>query len=136
MKVLRENLKLMRRSIRSALGLPLLSDLIKGGVDEDLIKGGVLEALSSKRQRPPTNLRETAIQEAPMPAPMPLRDKLALNLLGEKSGFGLIESLKGLLEESVKQIHLRTRLMEALVKSYEKEVQEEKPKRKLRGIHY
>ena len=145
--VLRENLQLMRRAFRGLLGVPLLTDLFENLPEE-----------REKPRRPAMPVKEPELNEmpstfppeglAPMPKePMVNQPPQGLPQPGKavreelrslRPGF--IDIIKEVLQESARQVKLRSELMEAQVQFYKKrlehQIEEEKEGKKPKGVHY
>jgi len=108
----RENLSIVRSTIRGALGLglnrPLLLDVLttaRGQIEEPAPSSEEKEVKPAPQEEfvKPVFIKE--LQEASAP-----------------QGLGLMNAVRRLLEESVKQVELKTRLMEAEVEYYKEQL--------------
>jgi len=145
--VLRENLQLMRRTFRGLLGIPLLTDMFENLPEERQKplksamppKGPELNEMPSIF--PPEELasmpKEPMVNQPPQGLPQPGK-AVREELRSLRPGF--IDIIKEVLQESARQVKLRSELMEAQVQFYKKrlehQIEEEKERKKPKGVHY
>lgn len=122
----RENLSIVRSTIRGALGL-------------GLNRPRLLDVLTTTRgqiEKPTLPPEEKEVKPAPQEEfvkPVFIKE---LQETSAPQGLGLMNAVRRLLEESVKQVELKTKLMEAEVEYYREQLRkrtqdERKPSRKV-----
>ena len=148
--VLRENLQLMRRTLRGLIGIPLLTDMFEN-LPEERQKSRRLTGAPNPPPGLPDHetpsafeakeLAQTAenvmVPEMPKGLPQPGKS-VRQELQSLRPGF--VDIIKEVLQESARQVKLRSELMEAQVQFYKKrlehQIKEEEKKRKPKGVHY
>jgi len=105
----RENLSIVRSTIRGALGL-------------GLNRPRLLDVLTTRRQVEEPAHEEKEVkpaQQEEFVKPVFIKE---LEEAGSPKGLGLMDAVRRLLEESVKQVELKTKLMEAEVEYYREQL--------------
>ena len=149
---IKENLQLMRSIIRGAIGFsrPRLIDIVNFTAQQQRSNLEPKQIYVIDASKSPSNNTEESMNKeiglAPttektpqnvLQQPQPEEEKPKL-ITTNIPRLGIVDALRDVLSESAKQVKLKTQLMEAQVKYYQKQLEQglREEERKRRGIHY
>jgi len=120
----RENIKMVRENIRSALGIqrPRIMDLLTGAI--------------ARTNSTSTNVDNVQRVDVVNVRPVPIENSTSTSI--QVPRLGIVDAVRKILEESAKQVELKTRLLEAQVEYYKKQLEEKQKveESRKRGMHW
>jgi len=119
----RENIRMVRENIRSALGIqrPRIMDLLTGAI--------------AKSSSTSTNVDNAQRVDVVNVRPVPIENSTSTIQVPR---LGIVDAVRKILEESAKQVELKTKLLEAQVEYYKKQLEEKQKveEARKRGMHW